>query len=79
MPFKTQQSTIDKILKIVKEHGVISKTELIEKSKVHSYSIDKILNILIKEGEIIVAKYQSFIGDKVVTQSFDIKYIGEKK
>jgi len=79
MPFKIQQSTIDKIFNIIKSHNIINKSDLVEESKIHSYSVDKVLDILEKDGKIIIAKYQSFVGNKVVTQSYDIKYIGDKK
>ena len=75
MPAYIQPDTIKKIENIIKTHKEISKSELITESKVNGQHLDKILKLLDDRGIIIIAKFETFNGDKVVTQAFDIKWV----
>lgn len=77
------KKTLEKIKDIenfLKKHA---KKESINISKImnqfnitSSETMTRILDILGEEGKVLVGRYENIIGDKVVTQSVEVKWVG---
>ncbi len=76
---RTNEESINEVKNLIKKHGSIQKTVLIKLTRLHSTHLDNILEELSKKGTILTAKIQTFSGDKVITQSFEIKWIRKTK
>ena len=73
----SNEDTLNKVRNIIKTEREINKKNLIKKSGVHSKYLDDILDILSNKGLVIVAKTESFLGNKKVVQSVNIKWVGK--
>jgi predicted transcriptional regulator len=77
MPSKIQDKTIKKVEDIIKKEKLLNKSKLIQLSNVGSKYIDDILDILSKQGKVLIAKHEIFNqkGDLQV-YACDIKWTG---
>lgn len=72
-----EQLAIEKIENFIRDKKEVGKKEIILATKLHSNYIDRILKLLEVEGKIMTARVESFCGNKKITQSYRIKWVGE--
>lgn len=75
---KNTSELIKEVEQVIKNKKEISITDLFRCLSINRNFLDQILETLVKQGKIIIAKYQGFVGNKVVNHSVEIKWIGGK-
>ncbi len=71
---------IQRVLSIIKKKNTLNKSELLREAKpLTIVKLNEIIDFLEKNGFIMTAKVETFLGDKKVTQAFIIKYVKNKE
>jgi len=76
---RTHEEIKTLVLDEIKKVKDTNKTALLDKFKLHGDYLEDILTLLQNEGQIMIARVETFSGDKKIVQAVIIKYTGDRK
>jgi predicted transcriptional regulator len=75
MTFKILDKNREAIKEYIKNNKEVSITQIYKDLNISYKTINTVLDELQLEGNIIIARYETIVGDKVITQGVDIKWV----
>lgn len=75
MPKSITEETKKKIEDFIKKNKLVTISQVTNQLQITFKSVNEVLEELKKEKKIAIARYESFSGNKVISQSVEIKWI----